>query len=280
MRRVLGALAAAALLVVPVGAAQAQLGGLERTEVKEGYQLKPGEVRILVFRPDVRVGAQTTGGMHEPNAEWTEQAKANLMAALEKEHQLRGTQLVMVGDQDGENTELVEDYTALFTTVANAVLNHKMVPSNRLPTKRDKFDWTLGDGAARLKPLGGDYGLFFYTYDSYGSTGRKVIQGLALLLGGGFVPSGVHIGYAGLVDLDTGDLVWLNVDTSMGGDPRTVDGAEKRVKQLMEDFPVKAEGVAAPEGTIFFEPALPPDPEMENSAEAAETPEESPEVDQ
>lgn len=242
MRYVLAAVAALSMALVAAQPAQAQFGGLERTEVKEGYQLKAGEANILVFRPNVRVGAQTTGGLHEPNAEWTETARANIIAALSDMHGARGTNLVMVPDQDGEMGDLVESYTALFGTVAGAVVNHKMTFGNRLPTKRDQFDWTLGEDAARLKALGGDYGLFFYTYDSYGSTGRKVIQGLALVLGGGLVPSGVHMGYAGLVDLNTGDLVWLNVDTAMGGDPRTAIGAQKRVRQLMEEFPLKAAG--------------------------------------
>jgi hypothetical protein len=51
------------------------------------------------------------------------------------------------------------------------------------------------------------------------------------------VSSGVHAGYAGLVDLRTGDLVWLNADLKMGGDVREADGASKRVVQLLEDFP-------------------------------------------
>ena len=56
--------------------------------------------------------------------------------------------------------------------------------------------------------------------------------------------SGVHIGYAGLVDLETGDLVWLNADRKMGGDVRTGDGAVKRVTQLLEDFPGSALPIA------------------------------------
>ena len=257
MRYILAVAAALSMTLVIAQPAHAQFGGLERTEVREGYRIKAGEANILVFRPDVRVGAQTTGGMHEPNAEWTETAKANLIGAMREMHGTNGIELVMVPDQDGEMGDLVESYTALFGTVASAVLTHKMTYGNRLPTKKDRFDWTLGEGAAQLKELGGDYGLFFYTYDSYGSTGRKVIQGLALVLGGGLVPSGVHIGYAGLVDLNTGDLVWLNVDTSMGGDPRTAEGARKRVAQLMEDFPTKAEGEPGEgrEGRVIVIPA-------------------------
>ena len=260
--RFLFATAAAALLAATHAVpAQAQFFGTEATEVKQGYRLKPGEPRILVFRPDVRVGSQTTGGMNEPNVEWTEAAKAHIAAALEKEHAARGSQLVMVPEIEGAQGDLVADYTALFKTVADAALSHKLFDANnRLPSKRgDTFDWTLGEEAARLKALGGDYGLFLYTYDSYGSTGRKVMQVLGAVAGFGYIPSGVHIGYAGLVDLDTGDLVWLNADVAMGGDVRDAEGAEKRVKQLMEEFPIKAEGVPVPEGTVTFDPPLPPE---------------------
>ena len=269
MRIVFGAFAAVSLSLAAAQPAAAQFGGLERTEVKEGFQIKPGEVNILVFRPNVRVGAQTTGGLHEPNVEWTEAAKANIMAALAEMHGANGIELVMVPDQDGAMADTVEEYTALFGTVAGAVLQHKMTRGNRLPTKRDRFDWTLGEEAAQLKALGGDYGLFLYTYDSYGSTGRKIIQGLALVLGGGLVPSGVHVGYAGLVDLDTGDLVWLNIDTAMGGDPRTVEGAQKRVRQLMEEFPTKASDVEGDEasGKVILLPETSAEDEAEPALE-------------
>lgn len=243
MKRLRTAIAAAALLaVVPASPALAQFGGPEATAVRDDFVLPAGPVNILVFRPEVRVGSQTTGGLNEPNVEWTETAKANIMAALEKEQRARGTNLVLLPELEGEQGKLIADYTALFRTVSQAAFQHKMFPGNRLPTKRKEFDWTLGEETARLKPLGGEYGLFLFTYDSYGSTGRKVLQILALGLGAGFVPSGVHIGYAGLIDLDTGDLVWLNVDTSMGGDPREKDGAEKRVAQLLEGFPLKGSG--------------------------------------
>lgn len=116
---------------------------------------------------------------------------------------------------------------------------HKLFPGNRLPTKRERFDWTLGPGVARLGELGqADYGLFFYTQDYYGTTGRKTAQVFAAMLGA-YVSSGVHIGYAGLVDLKTGELVWINADAAMGGDVRETDGALKRVAQLLEEFPTR-----------------------------------------
>ena len=58
-----------------------------------------------------------------------------------------------------------------------------------------------------------------------------------MLTVGAGVTSGEHHGFAGLVDLKTGDLLWLNADFAMGGDVRKPDGAQKRVSQLLEEFP-------------------------------------------
>jgi len=240
MNRILAGFAAVALMTGAAPAAHAQFGGPKADATREGFVLPAGEVRILVFRPEISVGSQTTGGMNEPNAEWTRAARANLLAALEKTPAMQGNRMVIAPEIEGPQGALLNDYTALFKAVAFAAFNHKMFPGNRLPTKKGDFEWTLGEGAAALKPLGGDYGLFFYTYDSYGSTGRKVAQVVGLLLGAGLIPAGVHVGYAGLVDLSTGDLVWLNADTGIGGDPRTVEGADKRIAQLLEDFPNKS----------------------------------------
>jgi hypothetical protein len=67
-------------------------------------------------------------------------------------------------------------------------------------------------------------------------------------MGGVSVTSGIHWGHAGLIDLKTGELVWLNADREMGGDLRTEDGAVKRVHELLKGFPGRppeAEATAA-----------------------------------
>jgi hypothetical protein len=78
-----------------------------------------------------------------------------------------------------------------------------------------------------------DYALFIYNKDAYGSTGRKMLQIVAALGPGIAVKSGEHKGAARLVDLKTGDVLWLNADFARGGDVRGADGAEKRVGQLL-----------------------------------------------
>lgn len=242
--RVVAASVVAGLLMF-ASPAQAQLGA-ERSASKSGFSFPAdGPVKILVFRPDVSVGEQSMGGLNEPNADWTASARQYIGAALDKAHSNRANELILMPELEGEQGALLADYRSLFKAVTNSVMVHKLFPGNRLPTKKESFNWTLGPGAAKLGEIGGgDYGLFIYTFDSYGSAGRKAAQIFGALMGVG-ISSGVHIGYAGLVDLKTGELVWVNADAAMGGDVRDALGADKRVSQLLEDFPQRAGAVVA-----------------------------------
>lgn len=237
------AVAGALLLAAP---AQAQMGS-HKDAAKQGFVFPAsGPVKILVFRPDVSVGSQTTGGMNQPNADWTADGRKQLDAALRRAQAARANEIVMMPELEGEQGALLADYRALFRAVTSAVVTHKLFKGNRLPTKKESFNWTLGAGAARLAEIGGgDYGLFLYTYDSFGSAGRHAAQIFGAMLGV-YVPVGVHTGYAGLVDLHTGELVWINADIHMGGDVRNEEGADKRVRELLRGFPARAGAAGAP----------------------------------
>lgn len=215
----------------------------ERTAIKQGFSLPPNSGKtILLFRPTIRVGAQSTGGMFEPNADWTAQGREQLGASLRTLQDQLGNRVIEAPEPIGETALALSEHMALFAAVATSVINYQFFAGNRLPTKKrdnrnDVFEWTLGPQVSALPGAAeADYGLFIYTEDQYGSAGRKILQAFALL-GGVGVQSGVHSGYAGLVDLKTGELLWLNADGKMGGDVRTPEGAEKRMRQLLEEFP-------------------------------------------
>ena len=237
MKKMMLVAAAAAMLGVP---ATAQ----ERTAVKQDFDLPANSGKtILVFRPAVSVGAQSTGGMFEPNADWTDKARKNIDVALAERQGGLGNKVVTAPESYGDDARRVEEYSALFAAVSQAVIQYQFFVGNRLPTKkRDNkagvFDWSLGKGVRDLPGAkDADYALFIYNKDAYGSTGRKLLQIMAAMGPGIGVKSGEHAGYAGLVDLKTGDLLWLNADAAMGGDVREPDGAQKRVGQLLEEFP-------------------------------------------
>jgi hypothetical protein len=199
-----------------------------------------GQVRVVLFRPDVSVGEQSTGGLDQPNAGWTEQAREQLTAALSKAQAERNIELKLMPELSGDDAKLMADYRKLFKIVADSVIKHRLFALDPLPTKEEKFDWTMGEGASQLGTLGGgDYGLFFYTLDSYESGSRKMARLLASQMGAE-QPNETNMGYAGLVELKTGDLVWINVDVKMAGDVRTLEGASLRISELLDGFPVRA----------------------------------------
>jgi hypothetical protein len=220
-------------------AAHSSAAAQEKTGVRDGFELQPGTAKILLLEPSVRVGSQSTGGMFEPNADWTKQARENIEREIARIQGSLGNEVTRLEFDGSPVTAPLQRYHALFGAVAGSVIEYQFFAGNRLPSKkREKsFNWTMGSEIKNLAALKSfDYILLIRTKDAYGSTGRKLLQ-FAAALGGIGVTSGEHVGYAGLVDVKTGDLVWLNADVQMGGDVRDPAGAAKRVKQLLEGFP-------------------------------------------
>ncbi|MBY0583648.1 MAG: hypothetical protein K2P68_12120 [Sphingomonas sp.] len=222
----------------------------ERYAVREGFKISAAKpVQIVVFRPDVNVGTLTTGGLNEPNADWTAASRDLIATQLKANDKIEGATVKFVEDLEGDDSSYLAEYRNLFRAVAQSIQIHKLFVGQRLPTKKKDFDWTLGEGTQRIATAtGADYALFMYTFDSYGSAGRKTAQIFGALLGVVVIP-GIHIGYAGLVDLKTGDVVWFNADPQMGGDVRTSEGATKRVGQLLNGLPGRVEPTTVPPAT-------------------------------
>lgn len=213
----------------------------EKHVVREGFRFPADRApRVLLFRPEIRVGEQTTAGLFQPNAEWNESARAALSDALQKAAVQRGIDLVIMAEPQAEQAALYSEYRALFRSVVSAAVRHKMFGQDPLPTKADRFDWSLGAGLAQFSPdARPEYGLFLFSHDGFESPGRKAAQLVASLMGAKD-PPGSHLGYAALVDLATGDFLWLNVDLKATGDVRTPEGAVARMEQLLAGLPVRA----------------------------------------
>lgn len=190
------------------------------------------EKTIAVFRPDVTVGSMTAGGVEEPNADWTATSRQNLATALRSDQETQANKLIFLDEMEGDQGKLVADYQALFQAVGFAMLSTNY--GRALPTKKARPIWTMGpdlDGRIRAA-TGADYGLMLFVHDAYGTAGRKAAQ-LFLAMAGVGIVAGIHMGYAALVDFETGDVRWFNIDIAAGGDPRTADGASKRVGQIL-----------------------------------------------
>lgn len=233
LRYITGLLVAFALIVTPAFAGQ-------KNAVRADFDAASlSGQKILLFRPSVWVGSKSTGGLSEPNADWTTEARRLMATELATRYGEFDGELVLEPELAGKNALLFSQHKSLFETVARSVMGYQFFKGNRLPTKKKvPFDWELGTGTREISDLtGARYGLFIVTHDEYGSFGRKLFQVLLAGLAGVWIQAGEHQGYAGLVDLQTGKLLWLNADGEMGGDVRKPDGMKKRVGELLKGFP-------------------------------------------
>jgi hypothetical protein len=208
-----------------------------------------GDYKLLVLRPDVTVGALTTGGMVEPRADWTDQARGNIIAALRSQQATKGGKVRFVEHRNevpGVGAQELAEIERLNQAVAQSIVLHKYL-GDYLPTKRGKgLDWTLGQDAVSLgRKTGYDYALFMHAEDQVASTGRIAlgIVGIAGCFVGFCAPNiggATQLDYASLVDLHTGEVVWFNVVRAGSeipgikfGDLRTPQGAAQMVDRLL-----------------------------------------------
>ena len=227
------------------------VAGCVQTRQYADLQFTPpqGDYRLLVMRPDVTVNSVTTGGLPEPRADWTEQARANVIAALRAQQGERGGKVQILARRSelrGVHEDTVADLERLHAAVGNSIALHKYLGAY-LPTKpRRGLDYTLGTEAVEVgRKTGFDYALFMHAEDSIVSGGRVALQvlGIAGCFVGFCAPNiggGGQFAYASLVDLKTGEVVWFNVVQTGSqiagikmGDMRTPDGATQLVERLV-----------------------------------------------
>jgi hypothetical protein len=232
-------------------AAGASLSACVQTKQYADLQFTPpqGDYKLLVLRPDVSVGSLTTGGMVEPRADWTDQARASIVAALRAQQGTRGGKVTVIEHRNelpGVPAQELADVERLNAAVDDAIVVHKYL-GDYLPTKRGKgLDWTLGQDAVRLgQKTGYDYALFLHAEDQVASGGRIAlgVLGLAGCFVGFCAPNiggSQQLDYASLVDLKTGEVVWFNVVLAGSqvpgikfGDLRTPAGAAQMVDRLL-----------------------------------------------
>ena len=208
--------------VALVLAASVSLAACVQTKQYADLQFTPpqGDYKLLVLRPDVTVGSLTTGGMVEPRADWTDQARASIVAALRAQQAARGGKVTIIEHRNelpGVDPQELADVERLNAAVDDSIALHKYL-GDYLPTKRgNRLDWTLGEDAVRLgQKTGYDYALFLHAEDQVASGGRIAlgVLGLAGCIVGFCAPNvggQQQLDYASLVDLRTGDVVWFNV---------------------------------------------------------------------
>jgi len=194
---------------------------------------------VVLLPIDIRLSELTAGGALEPKAEWTNIAKAHVTVALKEELAERNDVLITYHRPKDEKTKKVhQQLIKLHSTVGRAIIKNNFVsPMFQLPTKQDKFDWSLGPATIAFRQDDADYGLFVYIRDSYTSAGRAAFIFTAAILRVG-VSGGRTTAFASLVDLRTGEIVWFNLLGSTIANLRTAETAREAITDLLKDLPL------------------------------------------
>ncbi len=173
--------------------------------------------KVVVLPVSISVEEVTAGDVMEEVPEWSEEASRNVFesvsAAIRENASLEE---VSVPDLSDKTAEVVDEHMALYKLVVNTTSDigweHKI----------RRFDYGIGPGLVELQRMtGADAAVMVYGEDYVSTAGRKakavvgnipivnIFSGPAPTLGHSFI----HIG---VVDLRTGDLLWMNSDFRKG----------------------------------------------------------------
>lgn len=186
----------------------------------EGWRERTRTIGILSA---VRVEEVSTGGVEEENVEWTAQAARNVVKALTdglRARKLKSKPLSWKDDPELDEVRL------LYAEVGAAIWNFTY-PPYPFPTKRNRFDYTVGPVGRILDRAGVDVLLVAAGAGQTGADGRR----LSLLSG-----HSTALLTLGLVER-SGDIIWFDVWGGRAVDLRSEADVAQTVAKLLSELP-------------------------------------------
>jgi hypothetical protein len=185
---------------------------------------------------DAELSELSFGGYPTTRRDWTlaarEHLNANLRSALQKKS------ISAVFGETQEPDEATAKLLRVHAAVGQSIMSHQYEGPAKLPTKAGGCDWTLGTDARALgQGSTANYALFIHVRDSYSSAGRVMAQAIAAAVFGVAIQGGAQTGFASLVDMQTGQVVWFNRLLRAAGDLRTHEAAIETVEVLLAGLP-------------------------------------------
>ncbi|MFQ6023749.1 MAG: hypothetical protein ACE5NW_13600 [Acidiferrobacterales bacterium] len=201
---------------------------------------RPVPTKVALLPLDIKVSEVFAGGVVEEVPEWTEQGVHHIRHGIEV---YAGTnpqlQILPIPRLTGNEQKLVKEHLALYNIVAGGAFQTTTFGGSGWKHKVDHFDYTLGTGLAFLKSrTGADAGLVVVGRHQVATKGRVAAAVLAALFGGGYMQASNNFLTIGIVDFETGDILWFNYTRgATGRDLRKVETADEEVRRLLEEFP-------------------------------------------
>lgn len=174
---------------------------------------------IAVMPPDIEVYKITVGGVIELIDEWGETAKSHVEKKLKEylsEKYSFQLKFIDEGWLKANHKDLWDSYRGLYEAVSSSALLHAYYGPHTFATKVKNFDYTLGKKINDLAQVcEADSLLFLYGIDYEATAGRQALWWwnltLSAALGVDLLPRNPSLMNLGLVDGQSGDLIWFNI---------------------------------------------------------------------
>lgn len=195
--------------------------------------------KVVVLPVNIEVIEVTAGGVKEEVPEWSSAASENviksLSAAIKKTPNLKE---VKAPNFKGKTANMINEHLALYKLVVNTALDvgweHKV----------RRFDYGIGKGLSKLRKItGADAAILVYGRDHVSTAGRKTKAVLSYIpivnIFTGNTPSlGDSYVHVGVVDLKTGNLLWMNSEyRDDSSDLRKLNDTTEIVNTVFEWYP-------------------------------------------
>lgn len=187
--------------------------------------------KVLLLPLDVTVYRIGAGGVTERAEDLTKDERTETEKTLHEDiAKDKHLELVELPQLDNATQAKLDEYIALYDQVAGAALLH----AGRFgawPQKVSHFDYTIGDGLRFLKQrTGADAALIVLGQGGVPTTSSFIAGLIPIVVGVVAVPQARAQAVVGIVDLETGNLLWLDRAMLAGG-------VSTAVSQALRDYP-------------------------------------------
>jgi len=197
------------------------------------------KIEKVVLVP-IKIQVQESGvGSLEKLPERSEQATKVVMNQIREAFIAnRNIEMVEYTPVDDQQQALLDDYVGLYQRVAGAAELIQYL-GNAWKGRENISEYTLGSGLEFLREsTGTDKAIFVYGNDIVTSGGKKALAVLAMMGGIGVNPGGIAVLHVGLVDLNSGDLLWSNSSASQGMSLEKDKSVSKALNDILSDSPI------------------------------------------
>ncbi len=199
--------------------------------------------KVLILDPNVLVKELSAGGVAEKMDEWSVEAKKNVYAVIDTitTNKKLFERVQVPTDLTDEEVTNLDEHVALYDVVGFNAFYFGKAQFDAWKHKKTEFDYTLGNGLQRLaERTGADAALFVVGEDYISSGGRKAARIFAALLGVALPASPTFLS-VGLVDLKTGNLLWMDYGLALDSkDLRKQEDVNKMLQEMFTHYPASA----------------------------------------